>query len=269
MTNIYQVKSWIGTTFLTQWIYIVVQLLSRVWFFATPWTAAHQASLSVTLSQSLFRCMSIESMMSSSRPILCCPLLLLPSIFPSIKVFSSESVLHIRWPKDWSVSFSLSPFSEYSGLISYRIDWFDLLAVQGTLNSLLQHHSLKASVLLCSTFFMVQLSHPYIPTGKTIALTRWTFARGQCEELCPWQRSWGRRLGIHKGVIKPQETPCSWASTPKPEPVLCSHLHLGPYGGLSPITFSLGEGVNVQLQGNKNSWAWQECFSLRTPLKVI
>ena len=119
--------------------------------------------------------MSIESVMPSNHLILCCPLLLWPSIFPSIRVFSNESVLHIRWPKDWSFSFSISPFNEYSGLISFRIDWFDLLGVQGTLKSLLQHHSSKASILQCSAFFMVQLSHPYMTTGKTIALTRWTF----------------------------------------------------------------------------------------------
>ena len=119
--------------------------------------------------------MSIESVMPSSHLTLCCPLLLLPSIFPSIRIFSNESVLHIRWPKYWSFSFSISPSNEYSGLISLRIDWFDLLAVQGTLKSLLQHHSSKASILRHSAFFMVQLSHPYMTTGKTIALTRWTF----------------------------------------------------------------------------------------------
>ena len=119
--------------------------------------------------------MPIESMMPSNHLILCCPFILLPLIFPSIRVFSSESVLHIRWPKYWSFSFSINPFSEYSGLISFRIDWFDLLAVQGTLKSLLQHHSSRASILQCSVFFMVQLSHPYMTTGKTIALTRQTF----------------------------------------------------------------------------------------------
>ena len=119
--------------------------------------------------------MSIELVMPSSHLILCCPLLLLPSIFPSIRVFSSDSVLHIRWPKYWSFSFSISPSNEHSGLISFRMDWLDLLAVQGTLKSLLKHHSSKTSILLCSAFFMVQLSHPYMTTGKTIALTRWTF----------------------------------------------------------------------------------------------
>ena len=148
-----------------------VQLLSSVQLFATPWTAAHQASLSITSSQSLLKLMSIKSVMRSNHLILCHPLLLLPSIFPSIRVFSSESVLRIRWPKYWSFSFSINPSNEYSGLISFRIDWFDLLAVQGTLKSLLQRHSSKASILQCSAFFVVQLSHPYITTRKTIALT--------------------------------------------------------------------------------------------------
>jgi len=141
----------------------------------TPWTAACQASLSITSSQSLLKFMSIESMMPSNHLILCCPLLLLPSIFPSFRVFSNESVLHIRWPKYWSLSFIISSSSEYSGLISFRTDWLDLLAVQGTLKSLLQHHSSKASILWHSAFFMVQLSHPCMITGKTTALTRWTF----------------------------------------------------------------------------------------------
>ena len=141
----------------------------------TPWTAAHQASLTFTTSQNLLKLMSIESMMPSNHLILCHPLLLLPSIFPSIRVFSSESALPIRWPKYWSFSFSISPPNEYSGSISFRIDWFDLLAVQGTLRSLLQHHSLKESILWCSAFFMVQHSHLYMTTGKAIALTIWTF----------------------------------------------------------------------------------------------
>ena len=135
-----------------------------------------QASLSIINTWSLLKLMSIESVMPSNHLILCCPLLLLPSIFPSIRVFSNESVLHIRWPKDWSFSFSISPSNEYSGLISFRMDWLDLLAVQGTLKSLLQHHSSKASILWCSAFFMVQLSHPYMTTGKTTALTRRTLA---------------------------------------------------------------------------------------------
>ena len=138
-----------------------VQLFSRVQLFATPWTAAHQASLSITNSWSLFKLTSIESVMPSNHLILCCPLLLLLSIFPSIRVFSNESVLCIRWPKYWSFSFSISPSNEYSALISFRMDWLDLLAVQGTLKRLLQHHSSKASIILCSAFFIVQLSHPY------------------------------------------------------------------------------------------------------------
>jgi len=142
----------------------------------TPWTAARQASLSITNSQSLLKLMSIELVMLSNHLILCLPLLLSSSIFPSIRVFSNESVLRIRWPKYWSFSFSICPSNEYSGLISFRIDWFDLLAVQRTLKSLLQHHSSKASILWCSAFFIVQLSHPYMTTGKTIALTRRTFA---------------------------------------------------------------------------------------------
>ena len=131
-----------------------VQSVSRVWLFVTPWTPARQASLSITNSQSLLKLVSVESVMLSNTLILCHPLLLLPSIFPSIRVFINESALHIRWPKYWSFSRSISPLSEYSGLISFQIDWFDLLAVQGTLKSLLQHHSLKASILQGSTFFM-------------------------------------------------------------------------------------------------------------------
>ena len=141
----------------------------------TPWTAACQASLSFTNCRSLFKRISIESVMPSNHLILSCPLLLLPSFFPNIRVFSNESVLHIRWPKYWSFSFSISPPNEYSGLISFRVDWLDLLAVQRTLKSLLQHHSSKASILRNSAFFIVQLSHPYMTTGKTIALTRQTF----------------------------------------------------------------------------------------------
>ena len=148
-------------------------MLSHVGLFATPQTAARQASLSITNFWSLLKHMSIESVMPSNHLILCHPLLLLPSIFPSIRVFSSESVLRIRWPKYWS--FSVNPSNEYSGLISFRIDRLDLLAVQGTLKSLLQHHSSKASILHYSDFFMVQPSHPYMTTGKTIALTRQSF----------------------------------------------------------------------------------------------
>ena len=153
-----------------------VQLLSHVQLFATPWTAACRASLSIINSWSLFKLMSIELVMPSNHLTLCLPLLLLSAIFPSIRVFSNESVLHIRSPKYWSFNFSISPSNEYSRLISFRIDWFDLLAVQGTLKSLLQHHSLKASILRHSIFFTVQLSHPYMATGKTTALTIWTFA---------------------------------------------------------------------------------------------
>ena len=152
-----------------------IQSLSHVWFFVIQWTAARQASLSITNSQSLLKLTSMESVMPSNHLILCCPLLLPPSIFPSIRVFSIESILHIRWPKYWSFIFSISRFNEYSGLLSFRIECFDLLAVQRTLKSLLQHHSSKASILQHSALFVSQLSHPYITTRKTIALTRWTF----------------------------------------------------------------------------------------------
>ena len=152
-----------------------VQSLSYVRLFVTPWTAAHQASLSITNSRSLLKLMSTESVMPSNHLILCRPLLFPPSIFPRIRVFSKESGVHIRWPKCWSFSFNISPSNKHSGLISFRMDWLDLLAVQGTLKSLLQHHSSKPSILQCSAFFIVQLSHPYMTTGKTIALTRWTF----------------------------------------------------------------------------------------------
>ena len=152
-----------------------VQLFGRVWFFVTPWTAAQRASLSITNSQSLLKVMSIELVMPSNHLILCHPLLLLPPIPPSIRVFSNESVLHIRWPKYWCFSFSISLFNEYWGLISFRMNGLDLLAVQGTLKSLLQYHSSTASFLRRSAFFIVQLSHPYMTTGKTIALTRQTF----------------------------------------------------------------------------------------------
>ena len=156
-------------------IIVVFQLLSHVQLLVTPWTTSRQASLSFTISWSFLRLSSIELMMPSNHLIHCHPLLLLLSIFPSFRVFSYELALHIRWPKYWSLSFSISTSSEYSGLISFRIDWFDILAVQITLKRLLQHHNLKASVLHCSTFFMVQLSHLYMTTGKTIALTIWTF----------------------------------------------------------------------------------------------
>ena len=151
-----------------------VQSLGCVRLFATPWPAVYQASLSITNSWILLKVMSIELLMPSNIFVLCCPLLLLPSIFPSIRVFPSESALHIRWPKYWSFSFNISPYNEYSGLISCRMDWLDLLAVQGTLKSLLQLHSSKESILWHSAFFIVQFSHQYVTTGRTIALTRQT-----------------------------------------------------------------------------------------------
>ena len=151
-----------------------VHLLSCVLLFATPGNAARQASLFITNSRSSFRLMSIESVMPSNHLILYLPLLLLPSILPSIRVFSNQSALLIRWPKYWSFSISISPSNEYSGLISFRMDWLDLLAVQGTLKSFLQHHSSKASILWCSAFFIVHLSQPYMTTGKIIDLTRQT-----------------------------------------------------------------------------------------------
>ena len=152
-----------------------VQSLSCVLLFATPWIAACQASLSITNDWSLPKLMCIELVMPSKHRILCCLLLLLPPIPPSIRVFSNESILPMTWPKYWSFSFSISPYNEHPGLISFKMDWLDLLAVQGTLKSLLQHHSSKASILWCSAFFTVQLSHPYMTTGKTIALTWWNF----------------------------------------------------------------------------------------------
>ena len=158
--------------FYTMCLFSSLQLFSRVQLFATPWTATRQASLSITNSRGLLKLMSSESVMPSNYLVLCCPLLLLPSIFPSIRVFSNESALCIRWPKYWSFSFNISPSIEYSGLISFRMDWFDRLAVQGTLKSLLQHRSSKASIHQCSAFFIIQLSHPYMTPGKTIALTR-------------------------------------------------------------------------------------------------
>ena len=168
---------------------MLLLLLSRVQLFVTPWTAARQDSLSITNSWSLLKVMSTEWVMPSSHLILCCPLLLLPPIPPSIRVFSNESALPIRGPKYRSFSFSISPSNEYSGLISFRMDCLDLPAVQGTLKSLLQHHSSKASILRCSAFFIVQLSHPYMTTGKTIALTRWTFV-GKVKSVPFNQVSW-------------------------------------------------------------------------------
>ena len=165
---------WDSWKFWNSTVFSSVQSLSRVRLFVTPWTAARQASLSITNSRSLLKLTSIKSVMPSNHLILCCPLLLPPLIFPSIRVFSNESALRIGWSKYWSFSFSIYPSNEYSGLTSFRMDRLDLLAVQGTLKSLLQHHSSKASILLCSAFFTVQLSHPYMTTGKTIALTRRT-----------------------------------------------------------------------------------------------
>ena len=159
-------RGWMWATGWEFWhllrLLFVVQSLNRVWFFSTPWTIPRQTSLSFTISRSLLKLMSIESVMPSNHLILCHPLLLLPSLFPSIRVFSNELALCIWWPKYWSSSFSISPSNEYSGLISFRIDWFDLLTVQGTLKSLLQHHSLKASILWHTAFYMVQLSHPVV-----------------------------------------------------------------------------------------------------------
>ena len=162
-------------------VMVVVQSLSCVWLFVIPWTAACKASLSFTVFWNLLRFLSVELVMPSNHLIFFCPLLLLPSVLPSLRVFSSirvfsnESALCIRWPNYWSFTFSISPFNEYSGLISFRIDLFDLPVVQGTLNSLLQHHNLKASILQRSAFFMVQVSHPCMTTGKAIVLTIWTF----------------------------------------------------------------------------------------------
>ena len=173
----------------------LIQLVSSDRLFETPWTAACQAPLSITNSRSLLKLMSLESVMQSNHLILCHPLLLPPSIFPSIRVFSSESVLCIRWPKYWSFSFSISPSNEYSGLISFRMDWLDLLAVQGTLKSLLRHHSSKASIVQHSGFLMIQRSHPYMTTGKTIALTRWTFV-GKVMSLLH-KKTWGRSIRIY------------------------------------------------------------------------
>ena len=161
--------------FLRCWRFSSVWSLNHIWLFATWWTTACQASMSITSSRSLPKLMSVESLMPSNRLILHCPLLLLPLIPPSIRVFTNELIFCMRWQKYWSFSFSISPSNEHPGLISFRMDWLDRLAVQGALKSLLQHHSSKASILWHSAFFTVQLSHPYMTTGKTIALTRWTF----------------------------------------------------------------------------------------------
>ena len=181
-----------------------VQSLSHVRLFATPWTTARQASLSITNPWRLLKLMSIESVIPSNHFILCCPLLLPPLIFPSIRGFSNESVLHIRWPKYQSFSFSFSPSNEYSGLIFFRMDWLDLLAVQETLKSLLQHHSSKTSIFQCSAFFMVQLSHPYMTTGKTIALTRWTFVG----KVTPLLFNMLSRTGTGEGNGNPLQCSC-------------------------------------------------------------
>ena len=157
-----------------------ISVVIRVRLYATTWIAARQASLSITNSWSPLKCTTIKLVMPSSHFILCHPLLLLPPIFPSIRVFSNESALLIRWPRYWSLSFDISPSNEHPGLISFRMDWLDLLAVRGTLKSLLQHHSSEASILLCSAFFTVQLSHPYMTTGKIVALTRWTLLTKWC-----------------------------------------------------------------------------------------
>ena len=174
---------------------IVVQLLSCVQLFLTPWTAAHQTSLSFTVSWTLLKFTTIELVILSNHLIPCHPLLLLPSIFPSIRIFSSESAVCLRWPEYWSFSFSINPFNEYSRLILFRIDWFDLLAVQMTLRSLLQHCSLKAWIFWHSAYFMVQLSQPYTTIGKTIALTTWTFVSkvkllNHNLVLCPFSEGW-------------------------------------------------------------------------------
>ena len=163
------------TPVISRVLFATTKSLSQVWLFVTPWTAAHQASMSITVSMSLLKLMSIISVISSNHLILCHPLLLLPSIFPIIRIFSNESVIHIRTPKYWTFSFSISSTKEYSGFISFRIDCFDLLAVPGTLKSLIQHHSSEASILRRTAFFTVQRSHPYTAMGKTIAFTRQTF----------------------------------------------------------------------------------------------
>ena len=176
--------SWVPQHWRRAAFFVVVSPLSRVRLFLTAWTGACQASLSTTNSWSLLKLKSIELVMPSNLLILCCPLILLPSIFPSIRVSLTKSILCIRWPKYWNFSFSISPSSDYSGLISFRIDWFDLLAVQVTIKSLLQHHSSKASVLQWSAFFVVQLSHLYMTTGKTTGLTIWIFVGKVMSLVC-------------------------------------------------------------------------------------
>ena len=217
---------------------------------ATLWSAAHRASLSITNSQNLLKLMSIMSVIPSNHLILCFPLLLPPSIFPSIRVFSNKSVLHIRWPKYWSFNFSISTSNEHSGLISFRIDWLDLLAVQGTLKSLLQHHSSKASILWCSALFIVQFSHPYTTTGKTIALTRWTI--------------FGNRAPLTASGPRFSPVSCHWsAPLHSLETTLAAvHLHvpnLTPFTGFTVVQVSAcGDnpaaiGVHTNSQGPHSS----------------
>ena len=206
-----------------------VQLLSCVWLFVTPWTGACQASLSITNSQSLLKLMSIESVMPSNDLILYCPLFLPFSILPSIRVFSNESVLRIRWPKYWSFSFSISPSNEYSRLSSFRMDWLDLLAVQGTLKSLLQQNSLKASALWHPAFFIVQLSHSYMTTGKTITLTRWTFG-GKVMSLLFNMQS---RLVI---IFLPRSNSVQFSSGAQSCPTLCDPMNPSTPGQLPEFT---------------------------------
>ena len=209
---------------------VVIQLLSCVWLFATPWTALCQASLSFILSWSLFTFMSIESVMLSKHLILCCALLHFPSIFPSITVFTNDFALQIRWQKYWSFSFSIRSSSEYSGLISFRIDWFNLLAVQGTLKSLPQHHSLKVLILWRSTLFMVQLSHPYMTTEKIRALTIQTFA-GKVNTLL--FNTLSRYCIVLSCLPKNKCLLISWLQSPsavilEPRTIACHCLHCFP-----------------------------------------
>jgi len=199
----------------------------------TPWTAAHQAFLSIANSWSLLKLVFIELVMPSNHLILCHPLLLLPSIFPSIRVFSDESVLRITWPKYWSFSFSISPSNEYSGLVSFRMNWFDILAVQGTLKSLLQHHSSKASILRRSAFFIVQFSHPYMTTRKTIALTRQTFV-GKVMSLL--------FIMLSRLVI---------AFLPGSKCLLISWLQ-----SPSAVTLLMGDSVSSYITWDNNTWVW-------------
>ena len=222
-----------------------VQSLTRVWLFVTPWSVALQASLSITNSQSLLKVTSIELVMPSNHLILCHPLLLLPSIFPSIRVFSKESVLRIRWPKCWSFSFNISPSNEHSGLISFRKDWLDLLAVQGTLKGLLQHHSSKISILQCSAFFIVQLSHSYMTTGKTIALTRWTFvSKVMCLLFNMLSRLVKAFLPRRKRLL------ISWLQSPSAAILEPSKIRSLTVSIVSPSICHEVMALNVEFQGN-------------------